>query len=225
VDLAKEDEMGSLIPIGGGADAEIKSRLNAAFNDKNIIIVRGQDAKENLFNGQGNHHLHRLAYRLGAYPIGTYTGESARAKGKWFYFLKHTLRGPAIRSIITILSYAMTYTDTVARVVFDARPGDPKVDHYVAGPTPNPTDDDDIAQLVDSSGTLLLVLICPDSLSMNTIAVPDQPGDADTGEQPPIRIFTPSVLTPPVLDKKTRKPREKAVGRAKKTKAKKGSRK
>jgi hypothetical protein len=72
--------MGGLIPIGGGADAEIKGRLNAAFDDSNIAIVRSQNAKENLFDG--NHHLHRLAYRLAAYPIGTYAGESANAKGK-----------------------------------------------------------------------------------------------------------------------------------------------
>jgi hypothetical protein len=216
--------MGGLIPIGGGADAEIKGRLNAAFDDSNIAIVRSQNAKENLFDG--NHHLHRLAYRLGAYPIGTYAGESANAKGKWFYFLKNTLKNPAINSIKAILSYAMTNTSgDVARVVFDARPGDPKVhpDHYVDGPTPNPTSSADISQLVDSSGTLLVALICPDSLSMNTTPVPNQTGDIDPGEKPPAKIFTPSVLAPPILDKKTRKPLEKK-GIPKKTK-KKGSRK
>ena len=72
--------MGGLIPIGGGADAEIKDKLNAAFNDTNIVIVRGIVANENLFDQQ--HHLHRVAYRLGAYPIRTYTGDSAQAKGK-----------------------------------------------------------------------------------------------------------------------------------------------
>jgi len=76
--------MGSLIPIGGGADAEIKLRLNTAFNDFNIKIVRGVVTNENLFDGK--HRLHRLAYRLGTYPIGKYSGDDA--KGKWFYFLK-----------------------------------------------------------------------------------------------------------------------------------------
>jgi len=218
--------MGSLIPIGGGADAEIKGLLNAAFNDTNILIVRGQVQanKENLFDG--NHHLHRLAYRLGAYPVRSYKGESANAKGKWFYFLKNTLKAPAITSIKAILSYAMTNSNNdVARVVFDARPGDPKVDHYIDGPTPNPTNPPAISQLVDSSGTLLVALICPQSLSMNTAAVPNQTGDIDNGEQPPAKIFTPTVLVPPVLNKVTRKPREKKERTpAKKTKGKKGSR-
>jgi hypothetical protein len=202
--------MGDLIPIGGGADAEIKGLLNAAFNDTNIAIVRGQVQvkKENLFDG--NHHLHRLAYRLGAYPVRTYKGESAKAPGKWFYFLKNTLKAPAITSIKAILSYAMTNPNNdVARVVFDARPGDPNADHYVEGPTPNPTNPADISQLVDTSGTLLVALICPESLSMNTAPVPNQQGDIDNGEQPPAKIFTPTVLAPPVLDKKTRKPPKK----------------
>jgi hypothetical protein len=200
--------MGGLIPIGGGADGEIKGRLNAAFDDTNIVIVRGQHTKEGLFDG--NHHLHRLAYRLGAYPIRTYTGESAKAQGKWFYFLKNTLKKPAIDSITAILRYAMVNGDTVARVVFDARPGNPRTnpDHYVDGPTQNPTSDADISQLVDSSGTLLLALICPDSLSMNTSAVPNQTGDIDRGEKPPAKIFTPTLLAPPVLNKKTGKPKK-----------------
>jgi hypothetical protein len=218
--------MGGLIPIGGGADAEIKGLLNAAFDDTNIAIVRGQMAKENLFDG--NHHLHRLAYRLGAYPVRVYKGDSAKAQGKWFYFLKNTLTDPPIKSIKAILSYAMTNPGSVARVVFDARPGDPKTnpDHYIDGPTQNPTSAADISQLVDSSGTLLVALICPESLSMNTAAVPNQQGDVDNGEQKPAKIFTPTVLAPPVLDKKTRKPLKKIEGAAaKKTKGRKGSRK
>jgi hypothetical protein len=219
--------MGGLIPIGGGADAEIKGLLNTAFDDTNIVIVRGQMAKENLFDG--NHHLHRLAYRLGAYPVRTYKGESAKAQGKWFYFLKTTLKGPAKNSIKAILSYAMTNPGSaVARVVFDARPGDPKTnpDHYIDGPTPNPMNPADISQLVDTSGTLLVALICPQSLSMSTAAVPNQQGDIDNGEQPPAKIFTPTALASPVLDKKTRKPIKKQEGAAaKKTKVRKRSRK
>jgi hypothetical protein len=214
--------MGGLIPIGGGADAEIKGKLNAAFDDKNIAIVRSQMAKENLFDG--NHHLHRLAFRLGTYPVRTYQGESAKAQGKWFYFLKHTLKEPATKSIKAVLSYAMTNPKDVARVVFDARPGDPKTnpDHYIEGPVPNPVSAADVARLVDSSGTLLVALICPESLSMNTAPVPNQPGDVDPGEQTPAKIFTPMVLVPPLLDRKTRKPRQKKTGSPakKKTRAK-----
>lgn len=104
----------------------------------------------------------------------------------------------------------MNNPNVVARVVFDARPGDPKAnpDHYVDGPTPNPTSLGDISNLVDSSGTLLLALICPESLSMNTSAVPNQQGDIDNGEKQPAKIFTPTLLAPPVLDKKTRKPKK-----------------
>jgi hypothetical protein len=42
---------------------------------------------------------------------------------------------------------------------------------------------------------------------MNTAAVPNQTGDIDPGEKPPARIFIPTALVPPVLDKKTRKPK------------------
>jgi len=225
--------MGGLIPIGGGADAEIKGLLNAAFNDTNIAIVRSVVAKENLFDG--NHHLHRLAYRLGAYPVRTYKGDSAKAKGKWFYFLKQILAHgtPVAISINAILSYAITNPSVVVRVVFDARLGDPKANpnHYIYAPpaatvNSNPVTSADINLLVDTSGTLLVALICPDSLPMNTAAVPDQQGDIDNGEKPPAKIFTPTTLAPPVLEKKTRKPREKRERTpAKKTKGKKGARK
>jgi len=202
--------MGGLIPIGGGADAEIKDKLHAAFNDTNIVIVRGIVANENLFDQQ--HHLHRVAYRLGAYPIRTYTGDSAQAKGKWFYFLKTILKTPAVNSIKAVLSYAMTHS-SVARVVFDARLGsDPNADHYIYAPAgatvnSNPMSLADVALLVDTSKTLSVALICPWSLPMTTAPVPNQQGDIDNGEKPPAKIFTPNVLAPPVLDKKTRKPK------------------
>ena len=86
-----------------------KGSLNAAFNDTNIGIVRGVVANENLFDG--HHHLHRVAYRLGAYPIKTYSGDNAT--GKWFYFLKKILKDatyngvPTTQSIKSILSYAV----------------------------------------------------------------------------------------------------------------------
>ena len=89
--------MGSLIPIGGGADAEIKMRLNTAFNDSNIAIVRSVFANEKLFDGR--HRLHRLAYRLGTYPTKTYVGDDA--KGKWFYFLKKLLKNAAHNGVST----------------------------------------------------------------------------------------------------------------------------
>jgi hypothetical protein len=207
--------MGGLIPIGGGADAEIKGRLNAAFNDTNLVIVRGVVANEDLFEGK-HHHLHRLAYRLGAYPIGTYLNDDAQ--GKWFYFLKKILKDAqhngvsTTLSIFAILSYAMRKT-SVKRIVFDAVEGtDPNVDHYVA--PDNPVSDADIAKLVDTTGTLKVTLICPSSLPNTSSPIPDKQGDLDRDDQgniiekPPIKIFTPKNLAPPVLSKKTRTPKK-----------------
>jgi hypothetical protein len=215
--------MGSLIPIGGGADAEIKTSLNAAFNDTNIVMVKGVVAKENLFDG--HHHLHRIAYRLGTYPIRTYPGDDAQ--GKWFYFLKKILKDAAYNGVATtdsiksILSYAMRNSgaknSVVKRVVFDARPGtDPKADHYIESVTNagNPVADADIAALVDTAGTLSVALICPSPLPNKSSPVPNQQGDLDVDangniiEKPPIKIFIPKNLAPPVLSKKTRAPRK-----------------
>ncbi len=216
--------MGGLIPIGGGADAEIKGLLNTAFNETNIKIVQAVVAKENLFDD--HHHLHRVAYRLGTYPVKTYAGDDA--KGKWFYFLKKILKDAAHNNVSTtqsvkaVLSYAMN-NSSVKRVVFDAVQGtDTTADHYVY--PNNPIADNDIAALVDTTGTLSLSLICPSPLPDKSAPVPDQQGDLDESprniiERPPIKIFTPSVLAPPVLSIETRKPREKAK-RAPRKKAK-----
>jgi hypothetical protein len=231
--------MGALIPLGGGADAEIKGKLNAAFNDTNIKIVQDVVGKENLFDG--NHHLHRIAYRLGTYPIKTYSGDDA--KGKWFYFLKKILKdathnnASTTDSIKAILSYALK-TPAVKRVVFDANTGsDANADHYVGSPDQlksNPVTDADIAVLVDGTGTLNVTLVCPSPLPNKTSAVPNQQGDLDVDahgnivERPPIKIFTPAILSPPVLLRTTRKPSGKATKKSipkKKTKSKKGSKK
>jgi hypothetical protein len=224
VNRAKEGQMGSLIPIGGGGDAEIKLRLNTAFNDSNIKIVRDVVANENLFDGK--HHLHRLAYRLGTYPIGKYVGDDPT--GKWFYFLKiivasATHGGESTADSITkILSYAMR-TPSVKRVVFDAMQS-PGTDHYIS--PNNPVKDADIAPLVDMTGTLAITLVCPSSLPNNSSPLPNQKADIDESpqkniEKPPIKIFTPANLSPPALSRKTRAPKKtggkKTAG--KKTKA------
>ena len=229
--------MGSLIPIGGGADGEIQGRLNAAFNDSNIKIIRTKVAGEDIF--ADNHHLHRIAYRLGAYPIGNYGSDDA--KGKWFFFLKKILKDAShngtstARSIKKILTYAMTHNSgagKVMRVTFQAVNGtDPNADHFVASGNPvepgNPVNRADIAKLVDSTGTLSIVLVCPKPLPDQSSSVPDQSGDLDRDDQgniiekPPIKIFTPQVLSPPRLSPDTRKPIEKGSGKKKKAKAKK----
>jgi len=209
--------MGSLIPIGGGADAEIKTHLNAAFNDTNILIIKAVVAKENLFDG--DHHLHRIAYRLGTYPIGNYPNDNAQ--GKWFFFLKKILMSATYQGVSTaqsiksILSYAVRNSgarnSTVKRVVFDAQQGTGgNVDHYVY--PANPVTDVDIAGLVDTTGTLSVMLVCPAPLPDDASAIPNQQGDLDVDaqgniiERPPIKIFLPKNLAPPVLSKKTRAP-------------------
>jgi hypothetical protein len=208
--------MGSLIPIGGGADAEIQNLLNAAFNATNINIVRTTVANENLLDD--NHHLHRIAYRLGTYPIGTYAGDDAR--GKWFYFLKHILKTArhngelTATSIKKTLAYAVRNASgagKVVRVVFTAIAGtDATAEHYVA--PGNPTSDADIASLVDTTGTLRIVLVCPHSLPDQSIPIPNQPGDVDVDpqgnvvEKKPVNIFAPKDLSPPTLSPKTHKP-------------------
>jgi hypothetical protein len=229
--------MGSLIPIGGGADGEIQGRLNAAFNDSNIGIVRTKVAGEDLFTD--HHHLHRIAYRLGTYPIGNYGSDDA--KGKWFFFLKKILKDAShngrstAKSVKKILGYAMrhaTGTGKVLRVTFQAVPGaDRHADHFIASGIPvvepggNPIDDADIAKLVDSAGTLSVVLVCPEPLPDQSSPVPNQSGDLDKDDQgsiiekPPIKIFTPQELSPPKLSPETRKPIGK--GSAKKSKTKK----
>jgi len=224
--------MGSLIPIGGGADAEIKGRLNAAFNATNIGIVRNVVANENIFDGQ--HKLHRIAYRLGTYPTKTYPNDNA--KGKWFFFLKKIIKDAAHNGISTtdsikaILSYALN-THGVKRVVFDARQGsDPNADHYVD--PGNPVTTVDIARLVDTTGTLMVALICPAPLPNSTAPTPNQDADLDRDangniiERKPIKIFTPANLAPPTLLKETRQPKGKTKAKkAKKTKAKKAKKK
>jgi hypothetical protein len=206
--------MGALIPIGGGADAEIKGLLNTAFNDTNIVILRGVVSKEDLFDG--NHNLHRIAYRLGTYPVGTYPGDDA--KGKWFYFLKKILKDAThngkstTKSIKSILSYALR-NSAVKRVVFDARPDtNGNANHYVD--PGNPLSDAEIAALVDTTGTLTIALICPSPLPNKAAPIPNQQGDIDVDphggiiERPPIKIFVPKHLAPAPLSKKTRTPRK-----------------
>jgi hypothetical protein len=72
----------------------------------------------------------------------------------------------------------------------------------------------DIAASVDTTGTLSVALICPSPLPNKSSPVPNQQGDLDVDangniiEKPPIKIFIPKNLAPPVLSKKTRAPRK-----------------
>ncbi len=219
--------MGGLIPIGGGADAEIKSSLNFAFNDVNIKQVRKVVKNENLFDD--DHHLHRVAYRLATYPVRNYGNDPAKAK--WFFFLQNVLLAAVHGGVSTadsikkILSYAMRNpNNTVQRVVFDAVQGPDQSPHYVDGG--NPIQDNQIAGLVDTTGTLMIRLICPAPLNDNDVApTPNKTSDLDRDHQgnviehPPIKIFNPppAAAVLPGAPKKGQ-PKKKAKTRTKKRK-------
>jgi hypothetical protein len=231
--------MGSLIPIGGGADAEIQNLLNTAFNASNIKIIRAKVANEDVLDG--NHQLHRIAYRLGAYPIGNYGADDA--KGKWFFFLKKILKTAdhngvsTAASIKKILAYALSHAtgaDKVVRVVFRAIQGtDSNAEHFVssapdvASEPGNPHGNTDIARLVDTTGTLSVLLVCPAPLPNQSAPVPNQTSDVDKNaqgnivEKPPIKIFTPQDLSPPTLSPLTRKPKGTGASKGPAKKAKK----
>jgi len=62
--------MGGLIPIGQGADAEIKDLLNKTFAGVNLDTLQNLYGTEKLFDK--DHTLHRVAYRLGCFPKNKY---------------------------------------------------------------------------------------------------------------------------------------------------------
>jgi hypothetical protein len=78
--------MGALMPVGSGPDKEIVTTLNNLFSGKNLRALRNHNTnKEKLF--ASNRRLHRIAFRIGAYPAKNYGSDDA--KRKWFYFLRH----------------------------------------------------------------------------------------------------------------------------------------
>ena len=172
--------MGALIPIGGGADAEIKDKLNKRFSGQNLTNLKNarNTGGEDLFDG--SHHLQRVAWRLRCYPTKTY---NHNAKGKWFYFLHETLPaaddGTGVTTadaIKAVLDQATDPNGTITAVVFDAQEDPNAPCHYV-----HPSNDDP-GILVGN--TYNLILVCPAPLSNDTEPDPDQASDADPGEEP-----------------------------------------
>jgi hypothetical protein len=79
--------MGSLIPIGQGADAEIKTKLNDAFSGTGLKkLQKHWKKKEKLF--APDHRLARVAYRKKLHPTKTYPNDPKR---KWYYLLAKIL--------------------------------------------------------------------------------------------------------------------------------------
>src|SRR5436190_1052859 len=107
-DLAHEwrGKMGSLMPIGSGPDAEIIAALNNIFSGKILDSLRAHEGLtgEALFDKY--HKLHRVAYRIGAYPARDYSPLDD-AKRKWFYFLHRVLPPATEKAIKKILNDAI----------------------------------------------------------------------------------------------------------------------
>lgn len=176
--------MGSLIPIGQGADAEIKSRLNKTFSHVNLATLQGLYATENLFDG--NHSLHRVAYRLGCHPVDKYN-EPSRAK--WFYFLRTTMTAAmhdgvnTADAIKSTLAFAQNPANNIIRVIFEAVEVAGASAHYLH--PDNATTG--FAKMVHGR-TLHMLLICPAALDPTHLAndpiTPDVDGNGNSVEHP-----------------------------------------
>jgi hypothetical protein len=174
--------MGGLIPIGQGADAEIKGLLNKTFSFTSLTTLQNLYATEQLFDP--NHSLHRVAYRLRCFPKKKYT-EPSRAK--WFYFLQTTLPAASNSGVLTsdaikhALDYAQNPAKGIARVIFEAVEvkTNPPVTHYLH---PNNLPASVATNMVHGS-TLHLLLICPAPLDSTLLAT--DPTTADPGEPAP----------------------------------------
>ena len=178
--------MGALIPIGQGADAEIKELLNTTFSAANLTTLQNLYAREQLFDG--NHTLHRVAYRLQCLPRKKYH-EPSRAK--WFYFLQTTLTAASNNGILTsdaikfALDYAQNPANNINRVIFEAveKTTNPAVSHYLH-PDNRPAS---LAGMVHGK-TLHLLLICPapldPTLLHNDPVTPDVDGGGNSVETP-----------------------------------------
>ena len=108
--------MGSLMPVGGGPDAEIIATLNNLFSGSNLNALRGHEGLtgENLFDR--HHKLRRVAFRIGAYPARDYSPDDA--KRKWFYFLDKVLPAATENAIKRILKDAIRPDSPITAVQF-----------------------------------------------------------------------------------------------------------
>lgn len=158
--------MGALIPIGEGADAEIKDLLNKTFHDVNLDTLQNLYAAEHLFDA--NHTLHRVAYRLGCHPKKKYF-EPSRAK--WFYFLQTVLPAAMNSGVSTsnaikyALDYAQNPANNIERVVFDAIENSAAAAHHL-----HPDNAPGSVPGMVQGRSLKLVLICPAPLNPANVA-------------------------------------------------------
>jgi hypothetical protein len=176
--------MGALIPIGQGADAEIKLKLNVAFSGANLTnLQKHWKNKEKLFDPA--HRLARIAYREKLHPTKIY---SNNARGKWYYLLSKVLpqasdgstdaQGHLIttdNAIKSALTFALDDTNGITRVVFEAEEQSGAPAHFVYPTNATPG--------VQVGTTLNIILVCPAPLSEQNVSNPPDDNDPDPGEK------------------------------------------
>jgi hypothetical protein len=174
--------MGALMPVGSGPDTEIINVLNVLFSKKNLAALREHNKTEKLFDGP--HRLHRVAYRIGAYPARLYPNDDA--KRKWFYFLKH-LPQPATDAIKKILNDALRATSTIVAVEFSV-----EENPIATQPHLFPSNNETLDKYKNTAGTKYKVeLIVKEQMS--DANAEDPPEDEDDGEAP---IDWPTLIKP-----------------------------
>jgi len=194
--------MGSLMPIGSGPDAEIIAVLNKVFSGRNLDALRAHEGLtgESLFDK--NHKLHRVAFRIGAYPARDYSPDDA--KRKWFYFLHRVLPPATEKAIKRILKDALLPNSKIKAVQFF-------VEENSAASAPHlfPSNSEPLSGYLDPTSKYYWVrLIVKKQLDDVGEDQPDRPGDHDTNdngndvEQP---IKWPSFRLPSFPKKKPKK--------------------
>jgi hypothetical protein len=165
--------MGALMPVGSGPDAEIIAALNNVFSGKNLAKLRDHKNQtgESLFDK--HHKLHRVAFRIGAYPARDYSPDDA--KRKWFYFLHQVLPPATEKAIKKILNDAIRPNSPVKAVQFF-------VEENIAVSAPHlyPSNNASLPSFLDPTGNYYWVrLIVKQQLADVGEDQPDRPGDHD----------------------------------------------
>jgi hypothetical protein len=186
--------VGTLIPIGLGADAEIKDLLNQAFNDTNFqaLSAHVQNVDRNLFGPGHNYRTARVASRLRLHP------GNAGKRRRWYFLLRNVLPDAsdgsinvadnrvitteeALKAVLT--KVLMNANGSFKRIVFDAE------EKNLPANTTGQTYSHFIYPSNDNPGlaigyTMNIILVCPAPLADGVSNDPIPDSDPDPGEQP-----------------------------------------
>ena len=164
--------MGALFPIGSGPDKEIVTVLNDLFSGANFDALKDHDAnKEKLF--ANNRRLHRVAFRIGAYPAKDYGSDDA--KRKWFYFLHHLPKATQ-DAIKLILRDALT-NNKISAVMFSV-----EENSAVTAPHLYPSNAEPLPNYLNKAKDKYLVHLIVKAPMPDTAE--DAPADSDGNEVP-----------------------------------------